>query len=55
MALAIAATPVLRGRAAKNFEKKLRQDLRRPSKLTATPKLEEARNAVKAYAKAREK
>ena len=55
MALAIAATPVLRGRAAKKFEKKLRQDLKRPSTLIATPKLEDARTAVKVYADTRKK
>lgn len=55
MALPIAATPVLRGRAARKFEKKLQQDLKRPSKLTTTPKLEQARNAVKAYAAAQKK
>jgi len=55
MALPIATTPVLRGRAGRKFEKKLQQDLKRPSKLTATPKLEDARNAVKAYAAGRKK
>ena len=55
MALPIATTPVLRGRAARKFEKKLQEDLKKPSKLTATPKLEDARHAVKAYAAARKK
>lgn len=53
MALPVAETPVLRGRAAREFDKKLREDLKKPSRLTETPKLEAARNAVKAYVAAR--
>jgi hypothetical protein len=53
MALPVAETPVLRGRAAREFERKLREDLKKPSRLTETPKLEAARNAVKAYVAAR--
>ena len=55
LALPIVATPILRGREARQFETRLQQDLKKPSKLIATPKLEDARSAVKAYAEERKK
>jgi hypothetical protein len=49
MALPIEPTPVLRGRDAKKFENKIKEDLKHPVHLKPTPKLEEARTLVKEY------
>jgi len=50
MALPISPTPVLRGKDAREFEKKICEGLKRPSYLTATPKLDEARKLAREYA-----
>ncbi len=50
MALQIAETPVLRGLEAKKFARKIERDLKRPTTLKDTPKLEEARKAVREHA-----
>jgi hypothetical protein len=50
MALPIQPTPILKGRTAKAFEERIKNDLSRPAYLKSTPRLEQARAAVKAYA-----
>jgi hypothetical protein len=50
MALPIAPTPVLRGKDANEFEKKLRKGLKNPTTLISTPKLQEARKLAIQYA-----
>jgi hypothetical protein len=50
MALPIAATPVLKGEAAKKFFAKIDSDLQTPSRLVATPNLNKARDLIKEYA-----
>jgi hypothetical protein len=47
MALPIAATPVLTGQDAKAFSATIEQDLKKPSRLVPTPKLEQARKLIK--------
>ena len=37
---------VLRGREADRFERRIEEDLKRPTKLIPTPKLEEARKLI---------
>jgi hypothetical protein len=51
MARPIEPTPVLKGKAAKAFETRIESDLKVPSRLTPTPKLESARTMVKERAK----
>lgn len=50
MAIPIAPTPVLKGKEAIDFQKRLDADLKRPAKLKATPKLGKARDLIKEYA-----
>jgi hypothetical protein len=50
MALKIQPTPILQGEEAKNFEERILKDLKRPSRLVDTPKIEKARMLVKEYA-----
>jgi len=50
MAQPIQPTPILKGRTAKAFEERIKFDLSRPASLKPTPKLEQARAAVKEYA-----
>lgn len=50
MARPIEPTPVLRGREAERFERKIKEDLNKPTKLIPTPKLEKARELVIAHA-----
>ena len=50
MAMPIAPTPVLQGKEAVEFQKRLDADLNRPARLKETPKLKEARNLIKQYA-----
>ncbi|MBF0232870.1 MAG: hypothetical protein HQK65_07510 [Desulfamplus sp.] len=50
MALPIGETPILRGRDAVEFMKRLEADLKRPAYLTPTPKIENARALIRAYA-----
>ena len=49
MALPIAATPVLEGKDAKQFLDTIKNDLETPVALTATPKLEQARELIRDY------
>jgi hypothetical protein len=55
MARPIEPTPVLRGNEARDFEKRLKQNLEVPSYLQPTPKLEDARRLVKEHAVGRSK
>ncbi len=50
MAMPIAPTPVLQGKEAVDFQKRLDDDLKRPVELKKTPKLEKARELIKRYA-----
>jgi hypothetical protein len=50
MAMPIVPTPVLWGRDAEKFEKKIAEDLKNPTTLKSTPKLEEARVLAREYA-----
>lgn len=50
MALPIQPTPILRGKAARAFEKMINQGLETPAYLKDTPKIEQARKSVKKYA-----
>ncbi|SDU38914.1 MULTISPECIES: hypothetical protein [Desulfobacula] len=50
MAIPIAPTPVLKGKEAVEFQKRLDADLKRPVSLVDTPKLEKARKLIKQYA-----
>jgi len=49
MSLPIAATPVLKGKEAVNFLRKIENDLQKPLKYTPTPKLGQAKKLVKEY------
>jgi hypothetical protein len=49
MALPIAATPVLEGKDASDFLRRIESDLKKPLKYTPTPKLGKARELVKKY------
>jgi hypothetical protein len=51
MSLEIGSTPILIGKDAEEFEMRVTHDLKIPSKLSETPKLEEARKAVIEYVK----
>jgi len=51
MTLKIQPTPILKGEDAERFEIRIFQDLKKPSKLIETPKLEQARELVVAYIK----
>jgi hypothetical protein len=53
MALPIAATPVLTGQDAKAFSATIEKDLKKPSRLVPTPKLEQARKLIKQHASKR--
>ncbi|MDQ1317212.1 MAG: hypothetical protein QG588_863 [Candidatus Poribacteria bacterium] len=55
MALPIGNTPTLKGKDAVRFSERIKKDLAKPAKLIPTPKIEEARRAVKEYAAKREK
>lgn len=55
MALPVAATPVLKGRSAKKFEERIKADLKKPTRLVDTPKLEKTRMLVREYAGKRKK
>ena len=50
MATPIAPTPVLKGREAVEFQKRLESDLKRPVSLVGTPKIGKARELIKRYA-----
>jgi hypothetical protein len=50
MALPIAPTPILRGKDARDFEKKIKSDLQKPTALVPTPKLDAARALIQQYA-----
>jgi len=50
MALPVKPTPCLKGRDAKKFEKKLFDDLKKPTKLVDTPKLNQAKRKLEEYA-----
>jgi len=49
MALPIAATPVLKGREASDFLRRIESDLQKPLNYTPTPKLGKAKELVKEY------
>jgi len=51
MARPIEPTPVLKGREARKFLDKIEKDLKCPAYLISTPKLENARELVRGYAK----
>ena len=53
MALPIAATPVLTGQDAETFSATIEKDLKKPSRLVPTPKLEQARKLIKQHASKR--
>jgi hypothetical protein len=55
MALPIAATPVLKGKAAADFLRTIEDDLKTPAKMIPTPKLGQARELIKKYAASRKK
>ena len=46
MALLIAATPVLEGKCAESFLKKIRDDLKHPIHLAPTPNAEKAKSKI---------
>lgn len=46
MALPIAATPVLEGKCAESFFKKIKDDLRNPVHLAPTPNAERAKSKI---------
>ena len=50
MALPIAATPVLTGQDAVVFMRTIEEDIKKPSRLVPTPKLEQARRLIKQHA-----
>jgi len=50
MATPIAPTPILKGKEAVEFQKRLESDLKRPVSLVETPKIEKARELIKQYA-----
>ncbi len=53
MALPIAETPVLTGQDAKAFSATIEKDLKKPSRLVPTPKLEQARKLIRQHASKR--
>ncbi len=55
MAMPIAPTPVLQGKEAVEFQKRLDADLKRPVKLVPTPKIQKARELIRQYASSRPK
>lgn len=50
MALPVKPTPYLKGREAKNFEKRLEEDLKKPARLIDTPRLQQAKQKLEEYA-----
>lgn len=50
MARPVEPTPVLRGKDARRFEKKIKHGLKKPTKLISTPKLDRARELVRQHA-----
>jgi len=54
MALPIQPTPILRGKAGRRFEKKIKKDLKSPTTLVDTPRLEEARKLVRKHGEKRQ-
>jgi hypothetical protein len=54
MALPIQPTPILRGKAGRRFEKKIKKDLKSPTTLVDTPRLEEARKLVQKHGEKRQ-
>jgi hypothetical protein len=55
MALPIAPTPILRGKEAVDFFRRIEEGLKKPIPLTPTPKLEKAKKLIKEYADRRKK
>ena len=55
MALPIGDTPILEGKDAERFAELINNGLKRPATLVPTPKVEEGRKLVKAYANGRKK
>lgn len=55
MALPIAATPVLEGKAAESFFNTVREDLKTPSYIIPTPKLDQAMALIRKHAEQRKK
>lgn len=55
MATPIAPTPVLKGKEALEFQKRLESDLKRPVSLVETPKIRKARELIKQYASKHQK
>jgi len=55
MALPIESTPILEGKEAIEFSKKIEKDLKRPTKLIDTPKIKGALKFIKKYASTRKK
>ena len=55
MALPVAATPILKGKEASNFLRKIESDLKKPLKFIPTPKLDQAKKLVKQYVAKRKK
>ena len=50
MALPITPTPVLRGKDAREFDRRIKEGLNKPTTLIATPNLEGARKLAIEYA-----
>jgi hypothetical protein len=50
MALPITPTPVLRGKDAREFDRRIKEGLNKPTNLIATPNLEGARKLAIEYA-----
>ena len=50
MAMPIAPTPILKGKEAVDFQKRLDADLNRPAIIVETPRLEKARELIRKYA-----
>lgn len=50
MALPISPTPILRGREAKKFDEQIKSDLKKPTTIVDTPKLESAKQLIRDYA-----
>jgi hypothetical protein len=55
MALPIQPTPILRGRDARKFNKKLKRGLENPTKLIDTPRLAQARKLAREHAAKKQK
>jgi hypothetical protein len=55
MALAIEPTPKLNAKAAVQFLKKVKRDLKRPVRLTADPNIIETQRKIEAYFAGRKK